>query len=96
MDIVVTKFRDVVVDDVRNARDIDAATDNIGGDQQRHFSLPELRHGSGPCALGHVPVNGTDGFHAVGEESINSMGLDFRSTEDDGLLGCLPLKEFEQ
>src|SRR5262249_11904266 len=44
VDVVVGRLRDVVVDDVRDAGDVDATAHDVGGDQDSHFAGAKFFH----------------------------------------------------
>src|ERR1700681_2647149 len=60
VDIVIGMMRNVEIEDVAHGRNIEAAGGDVGGDQQRNFTLAELVEGGGTSRLIHVAVQGAN------------------------------------
>ena len=56
MNIVIAEFRHVVIDDVRNSADIDAAADHVCGDEQANLPGSDSLHHAVAFALLKVAV----------------------------------------
>src|SRR5690606_27730681 len=56
--VILGKFRQVVVDDVGDAVDVDAARSHVGRHQYLDVAVTQLGQRTVACALGHVAVQG--------------------------------------
>ena len=96
MDVVLPVGGKVIVDDQRHLLDVNAASQQIGGDQNPRWARPELSHDDIPLLLVHVTVHGRDGevsvMHLLGEPVDLPPGV----AEDDGLSDCQGLVQVAQ
>ncbi len=81
--IVLGGVRDVVVDDVRDPLDVDAAGSDVGRDQDLHPPPAEIAERALPLALAPVPVEGGDRVAAPEEELREAVGAVLGAREDD-------------
>ena len=65
VDVVVAEGRNVVIDDVRDAADVDPATDHVGGDQVPDFRFAETEHHAIAPLLRQVAVDAIDPFQRL-------------------------------
>ena len=79
----------VVVDDVGDGRDVQAAGGHVGGDQDRHAPALEGEHHAVARALGHVAVQRPDVHAAVAQRAEQLVAADLRAHEHDRLVGPL-------
>ena len=85
MNVVLTVGGEIVIDYERDLLDVDAAGEEIGGDQHARGTGAELLHDDIALALVHVAVHGGDGEVARGEFVREPVDLSARVAEDDGL-----------
>ena len=85
MNVVLTVVGKIVVDDEGDLLDVNAAGQEIGGDEDTGGAGAELAHDEVPALLVHVAVHGGDGevaaLHLLGEP----VDLAASVAEDDGL-----------
>jgi len=60
MDVIVGMMGDVEIEDVAHRGNVEAAGRDVGGNQQRNFTLAELIEGGGSCGLIHVAMKCAD------------------------------------
>ncbi len=84
---------EVVVDDVRDVRDVDAPCSNIGRDEEAQFALARRRHDSFAIVLLHVAVEPIGIETLTHERACNDFSLVLRVAEDDRALGVLHLDD---
>src|SRR5690606_23377254 len=83
--VVVAILGDVVVDDVRNATDIDAAADNVGGNQQARLTGAERSEHLVALRLRQVAVHDRDLVELALELSVERVGAAFSPAENKRL-----------
>ena len=86
MDVIVAVLWDVVVDDVRDAADIDPASHHVGGDEQSDRAIAELAHHSVACCLSKITVNERRLLQPTTEPAKDFFGTALGACEDDRLL----------
>ena len=85
VNVVVTVLRDVVVDDVRDAADVDPSADDVGGDQHADFATAERLHHFVAVRLRQVAVQDRDVRQLPSESCVQPVGSPFRAQEDQHL-----------
>ena len=85
MHVVIAKRGDVVIDDVRDAGNVDAAADHVGGHQVLDFALAKTRHDAVAVVLLQVAVDAIHALGPLGQAALHLVGAAFRATEDDRL-----------
>ena len=85
VDVVIAKLRRVEIDDVRNTRDINSSSDDVGSDQKTQFSFAETTHHSVPSTLREVPVNAIRSGGPFGQPVGNPLRTAFCAAEDNCL-----------
>ena len=96
MDVVVTELGRIEVDNVGDSRDVDAASDHIGGDQAADFSGPESLHDLVARSLGHISMNTGGMVNVFSKPAIERFRAAFGAAEDDGLLRLFPRQQANQ
>jgi len=96
VDIVLMVRREVVIDDMRDAIDIDSPGGDIGGDKDADFPVPEIVQRTEPLVLGTVGVDGGRGDSRGFEPLGDAIGAMFRSGEDQHHGEMIVLKEVEK
>ncbi len=96
MDVVIGELGNVKVDNVRDARDINAAADYIGGDQYFDFAAPEAFHHLRTRALRHVAVHGADAVNLFFEAAKDAIGSPFGPAKDNRLLRLFPSQQLHK
>ena len=86
----------VVVDHVRDGRDVETARGDVGGDEDRHAPALEGEHHAVARALGHVAVQRPDVHAAVLQRAEQLVGADLGAHEHDRLLGLLGLQHLDE
>src|SRR5262249_27844625 len=74
MDTVVAELGNVVIDDVGDVADINAAADDVGGYQIANFAGAKAGHDAVAGALMQIAMNGGGIFEAFGEALIDFFG----------------------
>src|SRR5690606_27316261 len=88
--------RDVVVDDVGDARDVQTAGGDVGGDDQIERAALELFDYAFAQLLGHVTVQRTNGVAACFEAGGQLFGGDLGAHEDDAGVHVLDFEDAGQ
>src|SRR5690606_9381955 len=88
--------RDVVVDDVRDARHVQTACGHVGGDDQIERAALELLDHAFAQLLGHVAVEGADGVAARFQAGGQLFGGELGAHEDDAGVHVLDLEDAGQ
>jgi len=96
VDVIVAELGDIEVDDVRDAGHVDAAADDVGGDQALHLTFAELEHDPVAGRLGQVAVDAGDRLDLVGQAALHLVGAALRAAKDDRLLGVFALEQPDQ
>jgi hypothetical protein len=96
MDVVVAEAGDVVVDDVGNARNVDAAADDVGGDEDFDPAAAEVGHHAIAAALVHVAMHALDAVDFLAQPLIDFFGAAFGAAEDDCLARFFAGEQAEQ
>ena len=89
VDVFLGGFGDIVVDDVGNRGDVEAAGGDIGGDQAGEFAFAELPQGLFAAGLREVAVNGTGGELFAFQHFGHAVGLVLGFTEHHHLFRLL-------
>ncbi len=89
MDVVVAELGNVVIDDVRDAGDVDAAADDVGGDQQFDFSLAESRHHPIADILSQIAMDAGHILKTLGQSEVNLVGAALGTAKDNRLRTAL-------
>ena len=92
----VGRYRDVEVDDVRDADDVEPAGCDVGRDQQRQPPVLEGDHHAVARALSHVPVQRLDVHPAVAQRPVQLIAADLRPHEHERLLRALGLEHLDE
>src|SRR4051812_11764046 len=85
MHIVVAKAGNVVVDDVRNAADIDPATDYVRRDEDLYFAGAKVGHDPVTSRLVHITVHARYARTLLAQSLINLFRPALRPAKDDRL-----------
>ncbi len=85
MNVVLAVGRQVVVDDERDLLNVDAASKQVGGDEDARRARAELAHDDLALLLLHVSVHGGHGEVALVHHLGQPVDLAPRVAEDDGL-----------
>lgn len=98
VDVVVAEFRDVEIDDVRDAGDVDSTPDDIGGDEAANFSVAKVLHHAVATRLGQIAVDGSEAVDGTGFEKfpVQPFGTEFRAAKHDRLLGLFSFEKVEE
>jgi len=83
MHVVLGGARQVVVDDVGESIDIDAACGHLGGDEDPHAAILEVIEGGDALRLRAVAVNGSDADAVTGQLAGQSIGPVLGAHEDE-------------
>src|ERR1700733_7690467 len=88
MDEVFRHFRQIVVDDLRDFVDVNAARRDIGGDEDAETPLLESREGGGALRLRAVAVNrgGGEAFASEAQDETIGSALGAREHEATSLV----------
>ena len=92
----VGRDRHVVVDDVGDRRDVEAASGDVGGHEDRQAAALEGEHHAVARALGHVAVQRLDVHAVVAQRAVELVAADLRAHEDDRLVGLLGLQHLDE
>ena len=74
MDVIVAELRNVVIDDVRDAGDVDAAADDVGGDQHLDLSLAKGGHHAIADVLRQIAVDAGHVLEPLGQAEMDFVG----------------------
>lgn len=85
VDVVLAVGGEVVVDDQRDLLDVDATSQQVGGDEDTRGARAELLHDKVTLGLVHVTVHGRDSKVAGGELVGEPVDLSAGVAEDDSL-----------
>ncbi len=85
MDVVFRFHRQTVVDDVRNARNVDTASGNVGGDQNFGGAITQRFEATVTHNLWHRAVKASSRIARFAKLVSQFVGFDLRRSEDDGL-----------
>lgn len=85
MDVVLRVHRQVVVDDVRDARHVDATADHVGGDEIDDPPIAEVLHDPVANRLLQVAVHRGDALNHLAQVAIDPVGPALPFAEDDAL-----------
>src|SRR5205814_8529458 len=96
VDVRVRVPGDVVVDDVGDVLDVEAAGGDIGGDQQVSLPLAEAAHHPVPLRLAHLPVQRFRQVAARAQRLAQLVDLPARAAEDDRRAGRLHVQDARQ
>ncbi len=96
MDVDIGRDRHVVVDDVRDGRDVQPAGRDVGGDEDRQTPALEREHHPVAAALRHVAVERLDVHAAIAQLLVELVAADLRAHEDDRLVGALGAQEVDE
>ena len=83
MDVALVVLGRVVVDDVRDVRQVEAAGGDVRGDQRRHLPRAEAIERPLACALGHVAVHRDRADVPPGQPTGEPVGSPLRPDEDE-------------
>ena len=83
MDVVLDIFRDVEVDDVLDAGDVDAAPGDVRGDEDSMRSFAKIRQRLRALSLRPIRMNARDRMPLPLQDVIEPLGIDFSSGEDE-------------
>ncbi|MDR9095843.1 hypothetical protein FEP46_05607 [Burkholderia multivorans] len=84
--VVFRELRQIVVEHVRDARNVDAAGRDVGRDQHAHAALAQRTDRAVTCALRQVAVQRGRLEAGVGEAAGQLIGVDLGRREDDRLV----------
>ena len=89
VDVVLRVHGHVEVDDVVNVGDVDAAGENVGGNEDAHAAVLEVLKGAAALALAAVAVDGL-GAEALTVQALGQdLGARLGAGEDDDAVGAL-------
>src|SRR5579862_3344341 len=86
MDIIVGVMGDVEIEDVAHSRDIETASGDVGGDQQRHLAIAERLERRRARRLIHIAVQRRGVEFMPHERAVQQRDLALAVAEDDGVL----------
>jgi hypothetical protein len=89
VDVAFRLVGNVIVDDMRNAVDVDAAGGNVGGDEDPRLAIAEGGEHALALRLRLVAVKRLCGDPRAAERAHQLVGAAFGAGEDDGALHCL-------
>ena len=96
MNVIVAVLRHVVIDDVRNARHVDAAPDDVRRDENFRLFLTEVRHNAVALRLRQVAVNRVDARETRFQTAADHIDATLRSAENDRLTRVLQFEQLHQ
>ena len=85
--------RALVVDDVRDIVNVNAACRDVSGDEDIDLAVAEGAQGLLAGTLAEIAVDGADGEAALGEVVADALGLALRAREDHDELAAIGLKD---
>ncbi len=89
VDVVVGMMRHVEIEDVAGGGNVEAAGCDVGGDQQRNFTLAELIECRGARRLIHIAVQGADTETVLLQRLVQQRHFALAVAEDDRVLEVL-------
>ena len=89
MHVVIGMMGDVEIEHVAHDRNVEAAGGDIGGHQQRDFTLAELVERRGAGRLVHVAMQGADAEAVLLQRFVNDGDFTLAIAEDDRVLKIL-------
>ena len=96
MDVILGLERQLVVDDVGQVGDVQAARGHVRGHENLDEAAPECLEGAGPLGLAAVTVNGSGAHAAPVQVRSQSACLELAAGEDQDLLHRVASDEVEQ
>ena len=82
-------MRDVEIEDVADGRNIETAGGDVGGDQERNFTLAELIECRGARGLIHIAMQGPDAEAMLLQRFVQGGDFALAIAEDDRVLEIL-------
>src|SRR5262249_24778141 len=96
VDVVLDIFGQVVVDDVRDAKHVDAAADDVGRDQVHHLAVAERLHDPLTQRLRQVAVHHRHPLALRAQVAEEAVGAALGLREDDALPRVLAVDDLQQ
>ena len=93
VDVIVGMMGNVEIEDVAHGGNIKAAGGDVGGDQQRNFSLAELIERGGARGLIHVAMQGADAEAVLLQRLVHNGDFAFAVAEDDRVVEVLGIAQ---
>ena len=86
MDVILRVVGNVVIEDVADGRDVEAARRDVAGDQDRHLAGAEAVEGRHARVLVHVAVQGGGGEAVPLQRPVQDRHVALAVAEDDRVL----------
>ena len=96
VDVVFGVVGNVEIDDVADSANVDAATDDVGGDQDGNRAVAKSAHDAIASGLGQIAVDGRNPFDARLEPLGQFVGPALGAGEDDALARLVAFEQMEQ